>query len=333
MVKLTYSESPHVATPHNRLTTDLSPGESVMPFREYDDLLAALIAACPHRGDTVIALGLVTPETAIAIDRAHHRLEEHPGVSPFAGEVEPILPHLTAGTACLYLSNPNRVTGAAYSLTDIETLANAIPYGTLIVDESMPDHFGLTARTMIADHQNIVVLKCRGGSSGQMFGPASLRNRLDRADFAVSPAESITPQVALPADQVTFTHNEALRVAEGLSTLGIQTRLSATDFVLIRVFDPTSVGNALARARVPFENLHGYPGLAHYLKYRIGSFDANSRLLDAFARMPLSWHRMSRRDSRITTLRQKADERITVYEVPEYDIPRSARKLVDTRTP
>jgi hypothetical protein len=66
----------------------------------------------------------------------------------------------------------------------------------------------------------------------------------------------------------------------------VRSRITATDALLIRVTNVAQVGNILARYRIPFENLDGYPRLNGFLKYRIQSPLSNDKCLEAFSRMP-----------------------------------------------
>lgn len=68
--------------------------------------------------------------------------------------------------------------------------------------------------------------------------------------------------------------------------MGVQTRLTATDFMLLRVADPRRVGNALARHKVSIDNLDGYRELNNFLRYRVQSPLTNDKLIDAFKAMP-----------------------------------------------
>jgi len=74
-------------------------------------------------------------------------------------------------------------------------------------------------------------------------------------------------------------HEESLRLATTLTSLGAQVRITATDFILIRVADPQAVSHHLNRRRVPIEHLVAYPRLKEYLRYRIQSPISNDRFL------------------------------------------------------
>ena len=104
-------------------------------------------------------------------------------------------------------------------------------------------------------------------------------------------------------------HDEALRLAVALTHLGVQCRLAAADFLLMRVASPKDAGNYLVTDKVPVENLDGYPGMKNYLRYRISSRESNDRLLAAFHRMPGNYVKMAGLDHRAVSMyRRKGTE-------------------------
>jgi len=99
-------------------------------------------------------------------------------------------------------------------------------------------------------------------------------------------------------------HDESLRLAVELNRLKVQCRMTASDFLLIRVADTNAVGNYLARCKVPIENLDGYPLMKNYVRYQIQSAGSNDSMLDAFKKMPTEYHQMKTKDLRPATLRK-----------------------------
>jgi histidinol-phosphate/aromatic aminotransferase/cobyric acid decarboxylase-like protein len=105
--------------------------------------------------------------------------------------------------------------------------------------------------------------------------------------------------------------DEALRLAGALNKLGVQSRISATDFVLIRVADPARVTNNLSLAQIHTDNLSGVPGLENYIRYRLQSVNANTALLRAFERMPSEYYKTTGLDRRIVRLTRTKEYRPT----------------------
>ena len=107
--------------------------------------------------------------------------------------------------------------------------------------------------------------------------------------------------------RLRMLHDEMLRVSTVLTRLGIQNRITAADFLLLRVADVASVGNYLAKLRIPFDNLDGYPQLKGYLRYRVQSEMNNEELIHAFSKMPLDYFRIAGVDVRLTTLKRPGE--------------------------
>ncbi len=293
----------------------------ILPFVEFDECMPELFKQADHSHASLSVAGHLSPDVAIAADRAGMRVDERLGISPFASDVDALLRELISPRDILYVSNPNRITGANFSLAELELMAQAVPSGTLIVDEYYYDYYGISAVPLFEMYSNIVVLRSFTASFG--IGSAdsgfivAARERITHlreiiGEPTMSPTQVRVLQTALEnssmlTQRLTDLHNESLRIASALTTLGIQCRISATDFLTLRVGDTKSVGNSLARARVPIENLDGYPHLDHYLRYRLQSPLSNDRLVDAFARMPAEYYRLADVDRRPVTLRRRTE--------------------------
>jgi hypothetical protein len=111
-----------------------------------------------------------------------------------------------------------------------------------------------------------------------------------------------------------------------LTRQGVQNRITATDFLLMRVADPARVGNFLAKHGTPIENLRGYPGLDNYVRYVIQSPLSNDRLLNAFQRMPADYYKMDDIDKRGVMLRRSAEKQV------DDQIPEANNRMVKTRS-
>ncbi|MEW6049672.1 MAG: aminotransferase class I/II-fold pyridoxal phosphate-dependent enzyme [Candidatus Zixiibacteriota bacterium] len=293
----------------------------VLPFVDYDEFLPDLLRQCRFSSDRLISGGHLSPDVAIAADRASLRVEEILGISPFTGNVDDIRSRLDSPSALVYVANPNRVTGAGFSLKDLEMLADMVYEGTLIVDEYYFDYYGISAVPLLHTHSNVVILRSftasfgiSSSNAGYVIAPAALVRRL--RDVTANPTLSQTVYRMLTAamenesalsHRLTGLHNEALRLAGELTRLGIQNRLSPTDFLLLRVGDVKSTGNFLAKAKVPIHNLDGYPQLEHCLRYHLQSELSNNQLLGAFRRMPEEFYRLRGADRRAVTLRRSGE--------------------------
>ena len=296
-----------------RLGTKLGVDSStVVPFTDYTDMLTALLNHVAVDQDTLLVAGHASPDIAIAADRAGLRAVEVLGASPFVSHPEDILEAIDSDQAVVYLANPNWVTGSNYSFAHLDRIARAIPHGTLILDEKFHDYYGITGLPLLEQHGQIVVIRSLtagfsigSDQSGYLVGTLGFANEFKDA-FAWSRITTTmfrllttTLANAKVADKrLAQVHDEALRVANELTSIGVQNRITATDFLLLRVADPKRVGNNLAGFGTPVENLEGYPDLENYMRYRIQSPLSNDNFLSAFHRMPSEYYQMADIDKR-----------------------------------
>ncbi len=267
----------------------------------------------------LICAGTANVDIAIAADRAEMRLVETIGNSPFAGDVSTTLGCIENDYDVIYVANPNRITGAGYSLADIENMADAVGKGAVIVDEYYFDHYGITAAPLLDTSENIMILRsfsrlCPVATFDAGFVMAAekllglIHDEIRLPGISVAARKMMmaaTSNKVAAAFQLKELHNESLRVATALTKLGIQCRITPTDFVLMRVARPKEVGNYLTGQGVPIENLDGYPMMSHYMRYRVESRYMNDRLLEAADRMPPEYYRMSGFDRRAVTIRRR----------------------------
>ena len=294
----------------------LLPISKILPFPDIQDFLPQLFSEVSGGATCVIIAGHVTPDATIAADRAGLKVSEALGVSPFAASVDAALARITDGSELVYVANPNRVTGSNFGLADLEQLVNAVPSGFVIIDEYYYEYFGITGLTLLERHDNLCVLRSfaagfgiGSSDSGFLSGSTRLIERLRErtAEQAITSTIYKTALMSLDNDSALDTrmrtlHDETMRVSTALTRLGLQNRITAADFLLLRVKEPTTVGNHLARYKVPCENLDGYPLLKGYLRYHVQSPQTNDRLLDAVGRMPSEQCRTTYLEKRITKL-------------------------------
>ena len=297
----------------------------IFPFTDYTRFLTELLKLSDGQFRRLVAIGQVQPEVAIAADRADTDLVELLPASPFTADAVGAVKEFESAAELVYLANPNRVTGASVSFSELRLLAKATSDGLLIVDEQYADSFEISARPLIDSYANIVVLRPLSSVAGPGFADAGFAvadERLIKRLNAFAAAESLSAgQRQLIVDraidrrmsevQAGERHNEALRLATSLNRCGVQGRITAGDFLLLRVADPKCVGNYLARMQVPVENIDGYPQMKNYMRYRIQQPSVNDRLLESFRRMPPEYFHMRPSRLRKTTLRRGPEEHTT----------------------
>jgi len=292
-------------------------------FTDFTETLAELFRFTNKWGEEVLVAGHASPDVAIAVDRAELRLTEVLGSSPFCDDSARVLAAISRGDETLYLANPNRVTGANYSLSDLDTMARAVPRGALILDEYYFDFYGITGIPLLQRFTNVMIVRSfttgfgiSSNESGYLVAEPEVIAHFRKAFewSRVSNTESKIAMTSLANDMVQtrrlkVLHEESLRLAMALTRLGIQNRITPTDFLLLRVADPKRVGDCLASRRVAIKNLDGYPELKHYIAYVVQSEYSNDNFLNAFRRMPAEYYRMKTIDRRAIVLRGHAQER------------------------
>lgn len=297
--------------------------ERVFPYGELAEFLEEFLKMLCRPTSTLVCAGLVTPEIAVAADKADFKLNEVAGDSPFTVDLEAVAAAVNTEHDIIYVANPNRVSGASLTARSLAYLAGAVPQGYLVVDESLFDYSGLTGLALLEDYSNVVILRSFTApfgiySSEAGFGIAGKKLITTMKDSislrSVSRAIRETIVDAIQSGEATVSHHqeihdESLRIAVALTHMGVQCRLAATDFLLLRVASPKDAGNFLVSNKVSVENLDGYPGMKNYLRYRLSSPESNDRLLDTFNKMPPHFVRMPGFDLRAVSLhRRKASE-------------------------
>lgn len=268
----------------------------IIPFFEFTDAVAFFCTNCAQPRASFWSVGHSFPDLEIALDRAGMRPKELLGASPFSGDIATLANAPIQPTDLLWVSNPNRITGAHYSLSELERMAEMVPQGLLIVDEQYQAFFGIDAAPLLNRCENVLLVRPIDYSvSSAGFFATSNAQVYEQLQMGERKLATSAQQQALRAlvttmedmpEQIELIHDEALRLALRLNRLGVRSWITATNFLLLRFPDVAGAGNYLVAHHVAVENLSGYPQLTGYLRYRIQSPTINDRLLDAVSRMP-----------------------------------------------
>ena len=288
--------------------------DALILFADWGTFLAELLKLSYKPGCRLVGAGLLTPEVEIAADRADLTPVEVVSESPFMGDTTDVIKAVTSECDIIYVANPNRLTGASFSLGDLDRMSRAVPSGLVIIDEYYVNHSQITALPLLDLFTNLVIMSSFGGLRSSDAGCAVtdpgrcrlLKEALPSPGISTARRKSI--MAALGSDRelsrdLREIHHESLRIATELNRLSLQSRICATDWLLMRVQDTKAVGNFLARYGVRVENLDGYPGLRHYIRYRIRPQLNNDSLIEAFKKMPPAFYRMKTLDLRTQALR------------------------------
>jgi histidinol-phosphate/aromatic aminotransferase/cobyric acid decarboxylase-like protein len=295
----------------------------VLPFVDFCDFTTSLLSMLDD-GDNdrrLIVNGPCPPDIALAADRAQIEPLEVTGDSPFSAEPIRITAEVRTGKEIVFLTNPNRVTGANFGLTDLENLASAVDQGYLIVDEHYFDFYGISAASLLDNLDNVIVLRSLTTPFGISWDESGfvianpgmidhLRDNYPWQRMSTTLYKILSTTLSnseAMAMRLKVLHDESLRLTETLTKQGIQVRLSATDFLLLRVAHPDKVRASLTRFQVAVDILQGYDGLDNYVRYTLGSPGTNDLLLKGFGRMPKEHYTMKTIDSRILRLHRPAE--------------------------
>jgi len=312
--------------------------DMVIPFSDFTDVMTELFLLTEADAGRLIVGGMMSPDTAIAADRAQLEVKEITGMSPFAGDADAIVEQIKTGRETVYVANPNRVTGANFSLADLRLISKALTEGTLIVDEHFYDFYGITAVPLLQENGNVVIVR----SLTTPFGISSdesgfvittptrarrIEERLDWTKISVTLhkilSTTLSNREALSM-RMKSLHDESLRLANSLTKMGVQTRISATDFLLLRVADPKKFVANLTSHRIQAESLDDNAELDHYVRYRLQSPLSNDSLLKAVEKMSAETYRMDTVDRRMIRLRRPAEQTENEpFEIPATVIERN----------
>jgi len=257
----------------------------------------------------------------MAAHRAGLELVESVGSNPFVGKVDAIIESVETAADIIYLSNPNRLTGVNYPLSDLEIMARAVHRGALLVDEYYYDYFGITAKPLLDVLDNVMVMRSFTAAFGINSSDAGyFAGRPERiqpirealAAFPVTRTVARTIQAAqinddALANRLRGIHEESLRIAKALTGMGAQCRITAADFLLIRVADPRRIKADLEKQKLKVDPLDKYEGLADFVRYRILSPLSNDRLIEAFEKIDPTAYRIKSNDLRAATLNRAVE--------------------------
>ncbi len=290
-------------------------------YSNFESVLIELFGTGASDNGRVITGGMVTPEVLVAVDKAGKSCMETVGASAFSSDIDALLAAINGPADTIFISNPNRISGADWSLSDLEEIAQAIPDGLLIVDEFYHDYYGISADPLLTRYTNIVILRSPApalglpGNCGYLLASPYQIERLRQArTLGISADVDLTLLTECVYDterlynRLRTLHQEALRMMGELARLGFQCRLTPFDRLIVKVASPAPAGDLLASWKVPVENLDAYPGLKNQIRIEIAGPDKNNRTLEAFGSLAQSGITSRRQPRRTLELKRTAEK-------------------------
>ena len=296
----------------------------IFPFADATVLMTELLKMFDVFSGRLLSIGHVTPDVAIAADRADIKLEEIIPPSPFSGDIKTAVEQITNQDDIVYLANPNKITGANYSLADLEKLAQSVPKGALIIDEYYYEYFGISGISLLELFTNVIILRSftapfgiYSSDAGYVIANSSLIEKIKSSVQNSKISNTVRKMIftAMVSDEAISLrlkeiHEESYRISSALHKMGVLCRITVADFLLLRVASTKDVGNFLSSYKIAVDNLDGYPAMENYLRYRIESYYSNNNLLKAFEKMPVHYYQTKKIDRRQVTFRHPPEQQI-----------------------
>jgi histidinol-phosphate aminotransferase len=267
------------------------PAECIMIGNGSDELLQLLVRATVDPGDRV---GFPVPtyslyETLVAV-QGGRRVEV-----PFDDEFTLPAALADTGARLTFLCNPNSPSGTLVPLAEVARLARAVR-GVLVVDEAYVDFAHTSALPLVADHDNVVVLRTLSKSyslAGLRVGLAVahpellaglrvVKDSYNVGRLALAAAEAALGDAAWMEANVRRVRATRTSLSTALAGLGWDVLPSEANFVLARRpgVDQAPTAAALARRHILVRHF-AVPRLFDALRITIGTDEEIDMLLDA----------------------------------------------------
>ena len=284
--------------------------------------IEAIMKAFCQPGETILMSGSSENDIGAVADRCGVRILHHFGPTPFAADPEGIIAGLSAEVKLVYLNNPDYITGALYSQHEIELVLQGLNGAILILDESYCCYPGGSLAKLIENYNNLAVIRT--------FSIAPDPNSMPPGLILACPGimEKLTAYYTngmmtisgLAAASVELNNLDYLRqynemiqenmlcLSTKLRGLGIPSRLSPSNFILIKVTRPVKVISCLNRKGIAAQDVGRFERMDGYLKIVIADSTISERILAAFEEMPAQYYFIRRIGQTRIVIRRKAEE-------------------------
>ncbi|MEW6522950.1 MAG: histidinol-phosphate transaminase [Bacillota bacterium] len=264
-----------------------------------DEIIALAIAACAGpRGRVVLPMPTFSGYAAQA-RAAGVGMSRVPAGSDFAfdvGKLARALEQGPAGATLLFLCRPNNPTGYTCALEDVRRLLDTRPDAVVAVDEAYFEFSGLTARDLLEEHPNLVIIRtlskafCLAGIRvGYALAWPGLVSRLEgaRAPFSISVASyAIAAQVLKSTAEFRAMVRQISEwrdrlYARLLDVPGIRPLPSPANFLLLEVGPGARRLQQELKTRGILVRHYGEESLENYLRVSVGTPSDNDLFVQA----------------------------------------------------
>ncbi|NOY87889.1 MAG: aminotransferase class I/II-fold pyridoxal phosphate-dependent enzyme [FCB group bacterium] len=305
----------------------------IFPFDNATIIMTELFRMFDGLSGHLMSIGHATPDVALAADRADIKLEEIIPSSPFSGDIKTAIAQIENQEDIIYLANPNKITGANYSLSDLEKLAQLVPKGALIIDEYYYEYYGISGISLLNLFTNVIILRSftapfgvYSTDTGYVIANSSLIEKIKSSVPNSKISNTVRKMIytAMVNEEAISLrlkeiHDESYRISTALHKMEVLCRMTVADFLLLKVASSKDAGNFLNGYKVAVDNLDGYPSMRNYLRYRIESYYSNEKLLKAFEKMPAHYYQTKKIDRRRVTFRHPPEQQIQQHNQDEME--------------
>jgi histidinol-phosphate aminotransferase len=267
----------------------------VQYFEGSDCALDYAVRTFVEQGDTVVLASPTYDNVRVYIESTGARPFLASTEDPFAADPGALLARVPRDTRMLYLANPNNPTGTTYSRDQIAEILTSLPDTVVIVDEAYAEFAGSSITDLVDRFPNVIVSR----SFSKAFGLAAFRigylvstpenlrhiNKI-RNGKNISAIAQVAALAALRNREYMEAYVREVRKARAflctkLARLGIESRDTPGNFILIAVPDGPGLRAALADQNIFIRSLDHLPGMDAYLRITVGTMSSSARVASA----------------------------------------------------
>jgi histidinol-phosphate aminotransferase len=219
--------------------------------------------------------------------------------NPLKPQIETVISRITPKTRLIYLSNPNELSGAAYTESEIIFLLAYAERVMVVVQEEFAEFCGCSMSDLVMRFPNLAVIKSFSGA----FGLASLKasyllsdpdnigliERLKITDGISDPAAvaagAALDDLAYVQKYVRAVEQSKKLIMSNLPQIGYEFLLNPTNFVLLRVSDSDAAVKLLSEQNILTCALSDHGCLNGYIRITLGTPSQMEKLLVVLGRL------------------------------------------------
>lgn len=288
----------------------------VQPFAALGDGLEYVCRAYLGVGDEALIAGPADSMFRPCAERCGALIRLSLASTPFMSDISGLIQGVTPKTRLIYLMSPNYPTGTVYTHDDIERLLVSAPRALLIVDEAYFEFYGETCSQLIRRYDNLIVLRRLSEAVGMTVFPCDYvlasptildcvnAARVNQNIPAPIQAGAIAAldHARLSTEYVRQVKENRTYLALRLQQFGIETKITPTDVVLMKVAWPEKVVSFLKEWKITATDSSSMPQMGNYAHITVGDNEYCANVITCFAEMPESYYLLASIASSTLTL-------------------------------